>query len=75
MTTDSEPSDTLAGDILWGVPAIAAYIDRDERQTYHGLQQGYFPAQKVGRIWTSTKSALKRRLTPTAAGTSISIGA
>jgi hypothetical protein len=30
-------TESLAADLLWGVEAIAAYIDRDERATYYGL--------------------------------------
>jgi len=58
---------TLATDVLWGAEAIAAYINRDVRPTYYGLQEGHLPGRKVGRIWTSSKTALRRYLTPTVA--------
>ena len=62
----SSESKSLAGDILWGVPAIATFIDRDERQVYYQLQQGYLPGRKVGHIWQSTRSALRQHLSPVA---------
>jgi hypothetical protein len=60
-------AESLPLDMLWGVEAIATYIDRDVRPTYYQLQQGYLPGKKVGRIWTSSKSALRKHLTPTVA--------
>jgi hypothetical protein len=38
----------LADDVLWGVAAIAAYINRSERQTYYLIAKG-LPAKKIGR--------------------------
>jgi hypothetical protein len=71
MTFNPETPDdhmqSLGSDMLWGVEAIAAYINRDVRPTYYQLQQGYLPGRKVGRIWTSAKSALRQHLTPTVA--------
>ena len=47
-------------EVLWGAKAIAAAIDRDVRQTFHMLGNGYLPANKVGRIWVSTRNRLRR---------------
>jgi hypothetical protein len=55
----SSETETLAGDILRGCAAIAAYIDRAPRETFYLLQGGVLPAFKQGRIWLSTKSRLR----------------
>ena len=47
-------------EVLWGAKAIAAAIDRDVRQTFHMLGNGYLPANKVGRIWVSTRNRLRQ---------------
>jgi hypothetical protein len=39
---------------LWGAKAIAAVINRSERQTFYLLEQGRLDADKVGATWTST---------------------
>lgn len=57
MTTKS---DDLADDILRGAVAIGAFIGIDPRKAFHLLQLGEIPAMKEGRIWTSTKSRLRR---------------
>jgi hypothetical protein len=59
MTLHSEPS--LRDDLLWGAEQIAHEINRSVRETYYLLQHGLIPAEKVGDIWTSTKSGLRRR--------------
>jgi hypothetical protein len=49
-------------DILRGVPQIAKYAGQSEQQTYFQLSKGRLPAWKVGKIWVSTKTAIRRRL-------------
>jgi hypothetical protein len=49
-------------DLLWGVDAIAAEIKRTARQTYHLIQTGVIPTEKVGAIHTARKSKLRARL-------------
>lgn len=41
-------SEELADDLLWGVAAIASYIQRTERQTYYLIAKGHIPAKKLG---------------------------
>jgi hypothetical protein len=55
--------ETENGDILWGVEAIAAYINRNVRQTYYLLQCQKIPAQKVGALWVGRRSTIDRALT------------
>jgi hypothetical protein len=50
----------LHRDLLIGADAIAAEIGIDVRKVYHWLQLGYLPASKMGALWTSTRSALRR---------------
>lgn len=52
--------ETLADDILWGAQAIADEIGVELRQCFHLLEQGYIPATKTGRTWTTTRSRLRR---------------
>lgn len=47
----SENSSDHELDLLWGVRAIAAAINRTERQTFHMLEAGTMPGGKVGNRW------------------------
>jgi hypothetical protein len=49
-------------DTLWGVQAIATFIGRNRRQTYHYLQNKLIPGRKVGSIWVGSRSSLRDRL-------------
>lgn len=46
-------------DLIWGCKAIAQEINRTERQTYHMLEKGVLPADKVGKIWVARRSRLQ----------------
>jgi hypothetical protein len=50
----------FAEDILKGAVAIGAYLDQDPRSTFYHLQQGNIPATKLGRVWITTKSRLRK---------------
>ena len=56
ITNNTPP---LADDVLWGVAAIAAEIDRPRADVYYLLQHGKLPATKCGSMWVSTKSRLR----------------
>jgi hypothetical protein len=50
---------------VWGALNIALILNLrrddgtpDERSAYHGLEQGYYDADKVGRRWRSTPRRL-----------------
>ena len=45
----------VGDDLLWGVKAIATFIDRTNRQTTYLLENGKIPAGKVGRFWVASK--------------------
>ena len=47
-------------DFLWGCKAIAAFIDRTPRQTFHLLEAKKLPAGKVGATWVGSKSVLTK---------------
>jgi hypothetical protein len=49
-------------DLLWGVEAIAAYIKRSPRQTYHLIQNKQISTDKIGAIHTARRSKLRARL-------------
>lgn len=57
------PEDNLADDLMSGVPAIAAFLGKSERQTYHLLERGKLPAFKIGdRKWEARKSTLRKHI-------------
>jgi hypothetical protein len=56
-------------DILWGAEAIgreANIVDEngavDRRKVFYQLETGNLPAKKVGRLWVSTTTAIRRAL-------------
>jgi hypothetical protein len=50
----------LSGDILWGSGEIAADLGIGERKVLHLLVKGAIPARKVGGMWISRRSVLRR---------------
>jgi hypothetical protein len=52
--------DSLNGDLIWGAQSIAKEIERTERQTYHLLETGRLPAEKVAGRWCSARSRLRK---------------
>jgi hypothetical protein len=45
--------------IVWGAKAIGSVIGRNERQTFHLLENGALKgARKIGGIWTAKRSSL-----------------
>lgn len=46
--------------IIWGVKEIAQVIGRTQRQTYHALETGALPAQKVGGRWCASRRKLEQ---------------
>jgi len=63
------PADNLSGgtdnslDLLWGADAIAGFIKRTKRQTWHMLERGLLPARKHGKLWTASKADLRAHFT------------
>ena len=59
--------DTMTADpnfvLIWGAAAIAAEIQRPVRKTYHMLESGQIPAEKVGERWVAERGRLRRHLT------------
>jgi hypothetical protein len=55
----NKPETSLADDLLWGCEAIAAEINRPPHITFRLLQRGLIPADKLGAIWTTTRSRLR----------------
>jgi hypothetical protein len=50
----------LADDLLFGAQAIADEIGAPLRKTFHLLENGHLPADKLGATWASTRSRLRR---------------
>jgi len=59
---------TLGNDLIWGVAGIAAEIGRNQRQTFHMLENEKLPAKKVGGRWCSSRSALRQHFAMPAPG-------
>jgi hypothetical protein len=49
----------LGEDLLRGVKSIAAFINEDERSTYHKLASGQLPGGKEGAQWVASKQVLR----------------
>lgn len=47
-------------DLIWGVKAIAAELGIPERRAFYLVENGRLPAKKEGRLWVSSRSALRR---------------
>jgi hypothetical protein len=47
-------------DLVWGVAAIAAVVNRTRRQTFHMLETSKLPAAKIGGRWCASRSGLRR---------------
>ncbi len=57
------PADSM--NLLWGASAIAAFIGKTERATFHLLERGYLPgARKLGNQWVISKDALRALFEP-----------
>ena len=57
-------SEPLADDLLHGCKAIANFIGRPERGTYHDIESGNIQVMRIGRKIVGSKSALRRQLVP-----------
>jgi hypothetical protein len=53
-----EAQDAKPEDLVWGGSAIARVIGRTDRQTFHMLDAGALPAQKVGGRWVASRKKL-----------------
>ena len=59
----------LRVDLLYGVPAIAAFTGLRERAIYHLAEQGKLPLFKLGDLkWCARKSTLRQHLAKLEAG-------
>lgn len=58
----------LAGDLLWGVDAIAHELSLTRRQTYHQLETGRLPARKQAGKWVASRIGLRRYFASIVAG-------
>lgn len=47
-------------ELVWGAEAIAAFIGRPVRATFHMLEKGELPARKVGQRWVAERGQLIR---------------
>jgi hypothetical protein len=46
-------------DQVWGAKAIGRVIGRTPAQTFHMLEKGHLPAQKIGRLWVASRRRLQ----------------
>ena len=52
----------LGNDLLVGAPAIAAYLNVNERRVYHWAAQSYIPTFKIGPLIAARRSELDEAL-------------
>jgi len=56
-------ADDLADDLLWGVPAIAAYIGQETRAVHYLIAKGVLPVRRLGhRTLVASKQELRAAL-------------
>ena len=55
-------STELGNDLLIGAPAIAAYLNVNERRVYHWATQSYIPTFKIGPLIAARRSELDEAL-------------
>ena len=55
-------NDTIADDLLVGAKAISKYTGFPERRVYRLLEIGELPGKRMGGIWTTSKTAVRRAL-------------
>ena len=60
--------ETLADDLLQGIPAIAPYLGVPERRGYYLAERKLIPAFKWGDTWCLRKSTMQRRIEKLEAG-------
>jgi hypothetical protein len=53
-------TDAPEDEVLWGRQVVADAINAKLRKTFHLLENGHLPADKVGAQWTSTRGRLRR---------------
>jgi hypothetical protein len=58
-----EKNEAPADDLIWGCAAIAAAIGRNQRATFHLLENQLLPAHKVGERWVASRKKLLATLT------------
>jgi hypothetical protein len=56
-------SPSLAGDLLTGASAIAAYLGWPERRVYYFAEKKHLPIGRVGSMLVARRSQLDRALT------------
>ncbi len=49
----------LGEDLVWSAGEIAVEIGRSRRQTAWLLENGRLPAEKIGGVWVSSRTALR----------------
>jgi hypothetical protein len=55
-------ADDLADDLMEGIPRIARFLGKNERQIYHLGENKQLPMFKIGGRWHARKSALRKAI-------------
>ena len=64
QTSDPKHDDCDLDQFVWGARAIGELIGRNERATFHLLEQGALPARKFGRQWATSRRLIMDAMTP-----------
>ena len=57
-TSADSSAESAISDLLYGVPAIAAFLGFRERQARHHIEEGRIPTFRMGSIICSRRSVL-----------------
>jgi hypothetical protein len=59
---ENEPKESrpaLAEDLIFGAEAIGVELGVTTRRAFHLLERHQIPAAKIGKIWTTSRKALR----------------
>jgi hypothetical protein len=60
-TVELPDAERVNTDVLWGAKRIAAEIGVTVAKALFLLEHGLIPGRKIGRMWCSSRSALRAR--------------
>ena len=68
VNMQSNVTNDLASDLLWGVAPIAKEIGRSPRQAFHMIYTGQLPVKKIGGRYCASRTRLRKLFADLVAG-------